>query len=424
MSTQSTPSILFTHNSAQQPFRLLELSPELAELLSSDCPPTLELKSPCPVALSTTATASQAQQTPTPAADFVNLCTPTATYSIRQVQSSNSLHVLQPSSGGSVRRHDLSIVGGPVEEGEEMDVDTEMEGDRELNLNIEGTVTTIAKCGSTLELHTPAEGFSALPFLRSLLRVFEEGMDVDMEEVVPGSESTLVKRSVLDRLFADVPVSRAQCELAWVELCAFVLIPREMGDDAAGPMLSRYWRPSAGMKLYVWKRAVDGAVLQGIDLRSQFLVKDLWRSVLEDDGIEPFPWPLFEAVIRRICEAESGVSVGSGMKWASIDQESCVRWVGETYLEAMAPTAASSIGQSEYTNAWKDQLPESWRENVSLSILPNNCYMHPEPKTICFATEVDRQKVKKNLSTDTSAATAAKKTRNWHELFNQKRQKR
>ncbi|KAL5003275.1 hypothetical protein BDV10DRAFT_68932 [Aspergillus recurvatus] len=51
--------------------------------------------------------------------------------------------------------------------------------------------------------------------------------------------------------------------------------------------------------------------------------------------------------------------------------------------------------------------------------------MHPEPKTICFATEADRLKVKENLPSNTSAATAAKKTRNWHELFkNQKRQKR
>jgi hypothetical protein len=49
--------------------------------------------------------------------------------------------------------------------------------------------------------------------------------------------------------------------------------------------------------------------------------------------------------------------------------------------------------------------------------------MRPDPKTICFATEADRQKAEKNLPTDDSAA--AKKTRNWHELFkNQKRQKR
>jgi hypothetical protein len=49
--------------------------------------------------------------------------------------------------------------------------------------------------------------------------------------------------------------------------------------------------------------------------------------------------------------------------------------------------------------------------------------MRLDPKTVCFATEADRQKAKKNLPTDDSAA--AKKTRNWHELFkNQKRQKR
>jgi hypothetical protein len=40
MSTQSTPSILFTHSSAQRGFRLLELPPDLAELLASNDPPT------------------------------------------------------------------------------------------------------------------------------------------------------------------------------------------------------------------------------------------------------------------------------------------------------------------------------------------------------------------------------------------------
>ncbi|KAL2829277.1 hypothetical protein BDW59DRAFT_38640 [Aspergillus cavernicola] len=419
MSTQSTPSILFTHQPAQQSFRLLELPPDLADLLSSDNPPRLELKSP-----STTSTPSQPTDAAT-ATEFVNLCTPSQTFSIRQVQSSNSLHILQPSNGGRVRRHDLSIVGDAREEGEDLDTDMV---DADLALNVEGTVTSIAKCGSTLELHTPPEGFSAVPFLRGLLGVYDNGMrrgedgDEDMEE-----ESTETRKNIRDRLFHDIPVSMAQCERGWAEICAFVLPPRASTEKEFGLASSCCWRPSAGMELQVWKRAVEGAVLQGIDLGKQFLVKDLWKSVLDDDGLEPFPRPLFEAVIRRI--RESGEGAGGGfaveeIKWASIDKETCVRWVGEAYLEATASSAASAISQNEFLNAWRDQLPETWREDASLALLPENCYMHPEPKTICFATEGDRQKVKKNLSTDTSAATAAKKTRNWHELFNQKRQKR
>jgi sister chromatid cohesion protein DCC1 len=40
MSTQAARSILFTHTSPQQGFKLLELPPELVEALSSKEPPT------------------------------------------------------------------------------------------------------------------------------------------------------------------------------------------------------------------------------------------------------------------------------------------------------------------------------------------------------------------------------------------------
>ncbi|KAL2819097.1 hypothetical protein BJX63DRAFT_27596 [Aspergillus granulosus] len=411
MSTQSTPSILFTHRSPQRGFRLLELPPDLAELLASDNPPTLELKSP-------TQLPTPASTTTAPAPEYVNLCTQNKTYSIRQVQSSNSLHILTPSTGGAVRRHDLKIVG-EAEDQEDVDMDR--------SLNIEGTVTSIAKCGSTLEVHTPSEGFSATAFLSALVRVYGEGVGPDGDANQEGgvdmwSDGTGDAERILDGLFADIPMSRAQCEQGWAEMCGFVLPPRA-GAALASPLSSHCWRPSAAKKLEVWKRIVEGAVLQGIDLGKQFLVRDLWKSVLDDDGNGPFPIPLFEAVVRRI--REFGDGAGGDLKWASIDKDSCVRWVGETYLETTAPGASSAISESELLDAWRDQLPETWRDSVSLSILPETCYMHPTPKTICFATEADRQKAKTNLPTDTSAETAAKKTRNWHELFkNQKRQKR
>ncbi|KAL2862774.1 putative sister chromatid cohesion protein Dcc1 [Aspergillus lucknowensis] len=416
MSTQPTPSILFTHRSPQHGFRLLELPPELADLLASDKPPTLELKSPSQTSTKTSSSAT------TP--EYVNLCTPTTTYSIRQVQSSNSLHILQPSTGSAVRRGDLSIVAEGDDTGSQ---DTETDLDR--NLNIEGAVTTIAKCGSTLELHISPEGFSAEGFLRDVVRVYARDADGDIDMEMGGDEyerDEHTTRNILDRLFADIPVSRAQCERGWIQMCGFVLPPH--AGAAAAPAASSYcWRPSSAMKLEVWKRVTEGAVLQAIDLGKQFLVKDLWKSVLDDDGLEPFPKPLFEAVVRRIRdEGDSpGISLpGSELKWASIDRECCVRWVGETYLEVMAPGAGSAVSHVEFLSSWKDQLPETWRDDVSLSILPEACYMHPDSKTVCFATEADRQKVKKNLPTDTSAATTAKKTRNWHELFKNQRQKR
>ena len=125
-----------------------------------------------------------------------------------------------------------------------------------------------------------------------------EGAEQQEEEEEEEEEQ---RGDVIRRVFADVPVSRAQCEAGWVELCAFVLGRGGSGEDVAG------WcrRPSARVKLDVWRRLVEGAVLQGIDLGKQFLVQDLWRSVL-DEGEEPFPKALFEGVVRRVCEVGDG----------------------------------------------------------------------------------------------------------------------
>lgn len=167
-------------------------------------------------------------------------------------------------------------------------------------MNLVETVTSVAKCGSTLELHVPAGGFSAIPFLEKSLRVYHQlsnDRDVDMDvrsmELEPEE-----KKAVINAYFADIPVSRAQCERAWFELCGFV--SRDTSTDQVA-----CWRPSSKVKLDVWKKMVDGAVLQGIDLGKQFLAKDLWRSLL-DDGEEPFPQALFEAVLKRVCETEDG----------------------------------------------------------------------------------------------------------------------
>jgi sister chromatid cohesion protein DCC1 len=80
-------------------------------------------------------------------------------------------------------------------------------------------------------------------------------------------------------------------------------VSRDAGDDRV-----TCWRPSSRAKLDVWKSIVDGAVLQGIDLEKQFLARDLWRSILDDGGEEPFPRPLFDAVLKRVCESEDSPS--------------------------------------------------------------------------------------------------------------------
>lgn len=221
------------------------------------------------------------------ALEYVNLCTPTQTYRIRQVQSSNSLHILRPSLG-QISRADIKVVEAEAGESGTLNLPNE-------------AVTAIAKCGSTLELHVPPGGFSAIPFLEKSLGLYERRSgDVDGDIAMDESSNGAAKlglaetRTLRDRVFVDIPVSSAQCEAGWMEICAFV-------DETKGVC----WRPSARMRLNVWKRLMEGAILQGIDLEKQFLVGDLWKSVLDEDDTErPFPRALLEAVARRLCVAD------------------------------------------------------------------------------------------------------------------------
>ncbi|KAJ5165945.1 Sister chromatid cohesion protein Dcc1 [Penicillium capsulatum] len=372
MATQDTRSILVTNTHPQRGFRLLELTPELEELLTSQNAPTLELKSP---------STALAHATDPMAQEYVNLCTPTQTYRIRQVQSSNSLHLLLPSLG-HISRDDIKVVEDEAGE------------TGALNLPDEA-VTSIAKCASTLELHVPAGGFSAIPFLEKSLRLYDprSGDDEDGDMTMDRGGGGGWYRGSWDGGGA----RGARTDIA----------------DAAG------WRPSARVRLNVWKRLVEGALLQGIDLEKQFLVGDLWKSVLdEDETVEPpFPRGLLEAVARKLCAADQRPLLTDDIKWACFDKLECTQWVGETYLAATAPTASSAIGRNEFLRAWKDCLPESWRGDAVLSKLPEGMYQSPDPATICFVEPSLRQLKSSSKGPISDAKAKAKITRNWHELL-------
>lgn len=209
------------------------------------------------------------------------------------------------------------VAGGDGGEGTDMDADADADMDMD---PVTGGMAAISMCGSTLELYTPKEGFSAVPVLVKVVMVYhgsggvEDGMDTDTDT---DTDMGVPEAGVRNALFADIPVSRAQCEEAWVDLCAFVLrrCPETDLKSAAGYCR----RPSAKCKVGVWKRVVEGAVLQGIDLEKQFLVKDLWRSVLDDNAEEPFPRALFEAVVRRVCEVDA--AAGASLDGAELDCE-------------------------------------------------------------------------------------------------------
>lgn len=286
--------------------------------------------------------------------EYVNLCTQTKTYGVKEVQSSNSIMLIRP------EKDNRKAAGGDEEE---------------------DTVTVFSQCWSSLELHDFEGGVaSAASFLEKSLPVYHPLGD-DEDNIMYFDEDTTStavtgirnKRSPKGAVLSDVPMSPAECELGWIEVCAFV-----HADE------KKAWRPSAEAKLEVWKKILEGSVIQGIEVDKQFLVKDLWKAATDDEDDElPFRKELFEAVVRRLVDQET-YKPGTELKCkcreapltrqklitfcilgANFDMDVTVRWVAETYLEAIAPTPETAISRTGFLNSWKDHLPEAWRDQAS-----------------------------------------------------------
>ncbi|KAI1918930.1 hypothetical protein LOZ39_001075 [Ophidiomyces ophidiicola] len=348
METRSDYTVTLTHATPQPPFRLLELPEELLTLLTSENPPKISFKSPLPSpAISSGSGPSVNQGTATA---FVNLCTDTKTYSLRQVHSSNSIFVMKPSQ---LLRDNEKKYDNP-------DTDTA------------GAVTLISLCKSTLELQKTEDGFSALPYLSKILQPYDtfdiedDSMDID-DMATTSRVSATDRHKALAAIFADVPLSANECHQAWTDLCAFI------HEDKEGvPIPSQ---PSAAAKLAAWKKILEESVLQGIDLEKQFLVKDVWTSASDDpneEAVAGFPKRLIEAIVRRVMEdSPPGIrnQVFSDLQWASLEKETTIAWVGSVYLEAFAPSPQYAISHTEFVEIWKDLVPERWRNEITIDLI-------------------------------------------------------
>lgn len=266
--------------------------------------------------------------------DQVTLCTPTQTFRLRQVHSSNSVHIIQPSNSPSNSGESV------LDDGRDPD-----------------TVTAIAKCGSTLEMfewkaEDGGEGvLLAVPFLERILQVYVEANyhlhptdnnqdDIEMQDASRATSNPVATPEigkVKEMILRDIPLSAVQCEAGWRDMCAFVLtaetgqIPGVPGSTLRSSAVA--FRPSATVRLDVWKRILEGSILQNIDLQRQFLVKDLWTA-LHDDGEELFPYALFEAVTFNLMELQpsEGRCNPSGFKCKYLFNQFTpkLRWQSET----------------------------------------------------------------------------------------------
>lgn len=177
------------------------------------------------------------------------LCTNGQTYQLRQVHTSNSIFVLQPTNERDTELNNVSSAAGKV--------------------------TAISRCGATLELipvSTPPKTvlLQSLPLFSDV----ENLLDVDSE--TPKSKEALL---------SDTPLSSDEFEKGWIELCAF-----ELGG--------RPWRPSAALLLQIWASLMSVVTLKGLDLERRLPLSALAPAV-EEDG---HPVEVLEALLARVCQ--------------------------------------------------------------------------------------------------------------------------
>ncbi|KAI5805011.1 sister chromatid cohesion protein Dcc1 [Geopyxis carbonaria] len=319
----TSTKIPFSHTPTQLPLRLLSLPPSLLSLLttpSSSPAPTLLLKSAAPPS-----TIHPSDQTYNAV-----LCTPTETYTLRQVYSSNSIFLVRPDACAGV--------------------------------------TAIATAAATLELlPAPADAARTRAQLKSRLPAWTGCDHDDFHE----RDAQRVARA---RLLADTPVSAAEFGAAWDALWAF-------------ERFERAWVPRAT----VVEDALRQMVAAGAAAEKFWLV-DIVDAVCDDaDGGDAGVTPegLVRALVRDTCvwsPDERWAVVPR--RWARV----AARAVLEAYEDVRKAGGIGEWGVHSGTKdfmyisfmtKWKEAVPEGCRSVCKLELI-KDFYMLPTPSTIRY----------------------------------------
>ena len=189
------------------------------------------------------------------------LCTDSKTFELRQVQTSNSVHILQPrvvSRETSSAVHDL---------------------------------TAIAQCGSTLE-PVPSTGWPH-QFLKDLLPVW--------------GEYTAAEKWTKQQVFANLPFSDGELESAWTQMISF---------EHDGYSL----RPRARSILTLWEDVMSAATAEAIPLDQSFSLHAIWQHIVEHTSLQQLPWEFLVALLKRVAPAE-GELAKTGAGGTDLDSE-------------------------------------------------------------------------------------------------------
>ena len=183
-----------------------------------------------------------------PGSNNIVLCTNDKTYNVRQVSTSNSLFVVQPSHQGE-------------------------------NAIAQSGLDAIAQCLSTLEVQLDSSA-SAISFLSTALPKY-----TSTGHHGPGNSRS--KRELFDHL----PMSNRECERDWNDLACFEL------DGIA-------LLPSDSVKLKVWQAILTNATAHGLDLTESLGPGEV-EQILDNDS--EWPWDLSNAILDSVLASKSSL---------------------------------------------------------------------------------------------------------------------
>lgn len=280
------------------------------------------------------------------------LCTPDKTFNIRQKNSSNTVYILQ--SG----QDDTSSIAEPG-------------------------LTGILKPESTLET-LPVTNFTAAAHIRQLLPILTSTSQLT------GTRDSSTK----SQLFANVPFSDTECEVAYRELSAFVQ-----------PTTDHCIVPSAQLKIQTWLPILENARANAVDLTSE-LDHDAMLSL--KDGLEDLQPGLCDAILHAFTTTSTDGRT-------SIDSDRLLRWTGLNRLEADALKTPISI--ATFKASWKDALPEKLRGKVEISLLSDRHQLSAGGKSIAFKEYALDLAVGANGAGAAEAKSTLGAKRKWHDKF-------
>ncbi|KAG8628431.1 hypothetical protein KVT40_004304 [Elsinoe batatas] len=276
--------------SAQQDqFRLIELPAELVELLATQDPPTLYFKSA--------------------KTGHAALCSSNQTFELRQVQTSNSVHITTPIE---VVEQDRTPTAGLI---------------------------SIAQCGSSLELTGKAQS-DATALLKALLPIFHE-------ERAENSTLETSARSKLD-IFSEIPLSEGECDRDWRGLYAF---------ETGNPKQS--FRPSPRLLVKAWSSIMSSAVLDCADLAGPVseVALQAWM-----DASDEVPDALMHTIVNHLRNVNSD---GATDGLVTFDKTRTIQFTGTQLLYDLL-----EVAEDDYVRQWYNLLPEKWRDGAVVSDLP------------------------------------------------------